>query len=175
VLEGYDVTAHGAKIIGSRLGKNVFAGFNSFLRGTPEAPLTVGEGAVVIPHTIIDLVEPVAVPAGHVVWGYVTRQEDLATQSVSIEDFAKVDGSVTIGGMTFTGDGGRFIRAFQNRIHHILEANGAYFDGTQNQGHAQKTKNITYNLIQPYVEGGFKGVYPNMRIFPLCGDDEMSM
>ena len=90
---------HGAKIIGSRLGKNVFVGFNSFLRGTDEAPLTVGEGAVVIPHTIIDLVEPLAVPAGHVVWGYVTRPEDLATQSVSIEDFAKVDGGTTIGNM----------------------------------------------------------------------------
>ena len=175
VLEGYDVTAHGAKIIGSRLGKNVFVGFNSFLHGTPEAPLTVGEGSVVLPHTIIDLEEPVTLPAGHVVWGYVTRQSDLATQSVSIEDFAKVDGQATIGAMTFTGDGGRFIRAFQNRIHHILEANGAYYDGEKNHGHAQKTKNITYNLIQPYVEGGFKGVYPNMRIYPLCCDEDSSM
>ncbi len=171
VLEGYDVTAHGAKIIGSHLGRNVFVGFNSFLRGTPEAPLAVGEGAVVIPHTIIDLVEPVVVPAGHVVWGHVTRQADLDAHSVSIEDFAKIEGQASVGAMTFTGDGGRFIRAFQNRIHHILEANGAYFDGVQNHGHAQKTKNITYNLIQPYVEGGFKGVYPNMRIYPLCCDD----
>ena len=171
VLEGYDVTAHGAKIIGSRLGTNVFVGFNSFLRGTPDAPLTIGQGSVVLPHTIIDLEEPVTLPPLHVVWGHVSRQSDLATQSVSIEDFAKVDGQATIGAMTFTGNGERFIRAFQNRIHHILEANGAYYDGVQNQGHAQKTKNITYNLIQPYVEGGFKGVYPNMRIFPLCSDD----
>ncbi len=175
VLEGYDVTAHGAKIIGSRLGTNVFVGFNSFLRGSAAAPLTVGQGSVVLPHTIIDLVEPVTVPAGHVVWGFVQRQADLATQSVSIEDFAKVEGEVTIGAMTFTGQGGRFIRAFQNRIHHILEANGAYYDGSANHGHAQKTKNITYNLIQPYVEGGFKGVYPNMRIYPLCCDDDMTM
>ncbi|HWQ08495.1 MAG TPA: hypothetical protein VN436_05295, partial [Holophaga sp.] len=92
-----------------------------------------------------------------------------------IEDFAQVDGQVAIGAMTFTGNGERFIRAFQNRIHHILEANGAYYDGAQNQGHAQKTKNITYNLIQPYVEGGFKGVYPNMRIYPLCCDDDSGM
>ncbi len=171
VLEGYDVTAHGAKIIGSRLGTNVFVGFNSFLRGTPDAPLTVGEGAVVVPHTIVDLVEPVTVPPLHVIWGHISCQADLATHSVSIEDFAKIDGQATIGAMTFTGNGERFIRAFQDRIHHILEANGAYYDGHQNQGHAQKTKNITYNLIQPYVEGGFKGVYPNMRIFPLCADD----
>lgn len=171
VLEGYDVTAHGAKIIGSRIGTNVFVGFNSFLRGTPEAPLTVGEGAVIVPHTIIDLVEPVTIPPLHVVWGHVSRQSDLATQSLSVEDFAKIEGEASIGAMTFTGNGKRFIRAFQNRIHHILEANGAYYDGNTNQGHAQKTKNITYNLIQPYVEGGFKGVYPNMRIFPLCADD----
>jgi len=90
---------------------------------------------------------------------------------VSIEDFAKVEGEARIGAMTFTGNGERFIRAFQNRIHHILEDNGAYFDGTGKLGHAQKTKNITYNLIQPYVEGGFKGVYPNMRIYPLCHDE----
>jgi carbonic anhydrase/acetyltransferase-like protein (isoleucine patch superfamily) len=171
VLEGYDVGAHGAKIIGSQLGVNVFVGFNSFLRGTPEAPLVIGEGSVVLPHTIIDLVEPVELPAWHVVWGHVTCQADLATQSVSIEDFAKVEGEARIGAMTFTGNGERFIRAFQNRIHHILEDNGAYFDGTGKLGHAQKTKNITYNLIQPYVEGGFKGVYPNMRIYPLCHDE----
>lgn len=170
-LEGYDVTAHGAKIIGSRIGVNVFAGFNSFLRGTAEAPLTIGEGSVVLPHTIIDLTEPVELPPWHVIWGHVTCQADLATQSVSIEDFAKVDGEITIGPMTFTGNGERFIRAFQNRIHHILEDNGAFFDGKGKLGHAQKTKNITYNLIQPYVEGGFKGVYPNMRIYPLCCDD----
>jgi carbonic anhydrase/acetyltransferase-like protein (isoleucine patch superfamily) len=171
VLEGYDVTAHGAKIIGSHLGTNVFVGFNSFLRGTPEARLTVGQGAVIVPHTIIDLTEPVTIPPDYVVWGYVTKQADLATQAVSIEDFAKVEGQVNIGGMTFSGNGERFIRAFQHRIHHILQDNGAYYDGKENLGHAQKTKNITYNLIQPYVEGGFKGVYPNMRIFPLCTDD----
>jgi carbonic anhydrase/acetyltransferase-like protein (isoleucine patch superfamily) len=171
VLEGYDVTAHGAKIIGARLGVNVFVGFNAFLRGTSQAPLTIGEGTVVLPHTIIDLIEPMELPAWHVVWGHVTCPADLATQSVSIEDFAKIDGEVAIGAMTFTGNGERFIRAFQNRIHSILEANGAYFDGRGKLGHAQKTKNITYNLIQPYVEGGFKGVYPNMRIYPLCTDD----
>ena len=141
------------------------------MRGTPEAPLTIGEGSVVLPHTIIDLKEPLELPPWHVIWGHVTCPADLATQSVSIEDFAKVDGEIKLGAMTFTGNGERFIRAFQNRIHHILEDNGAFFDGKGKFGHAQKTKNITYNLIQPYAEGGFKGVYPNMRIYPLCCDD----
>ena len=36
-LEGNNVTAHGAKIIEADMGKNVFVGFNSFLRGRPES------------------------------------------------------------------------------------------------------------------------------------------
>ena len=36
-LEGFNVTAHGAKIIEADLGKNIFVGFNSFLRGRPKA------------------------------------------------------------------------------------------------------------------------------------------
>ena len=37
VVEGNNVTAHGAKIIEADLGKNVFVGFNSFLQGRPTA------------------------------------------------------------------------------------------------------------------------------------------
>ncbi len=37
-LDGYDITAHGAKIIEARLEKKVFVGFNSFLRGTSGIP-----------------------------------------------------------------------------------------------------------------------------------------
>lgn len=166
-LEGNDVMAHGAKLIGGRLGHNVFVGFNAFLRGTPEAPLAIGADAVVLPHTIIDLTEPVNLPAGHVVWGYVSRPEDLPHQSLAIEDFARLTGTHRLGAMTFSGNGERFIRAFQARVRHILADNGAYFDGQGNSGHAQKTTNITYNCIQPYAEGGFKGIYPNMRITPL--------
>ena len=48
----------------------------------------VGEGSVVLPHTIIDLMEPVEVPAWHVVWGHVTCRADLATRlaKLSTED-----------------------------------------------------------------------------------------
>lgn len=166
-LDGYDVMAHGAKLIGGKLGHNVFVGFNSFLRGSPDAPLIVGEDTVILPHTIIDLEAPVTIPPRHVVWGYITGPDDLPKQSLSIEAFAAIKGGQGLGAMTFTGDGERFIRAFQGRIHHILSDNGAYFDGTVNPGHAQKSKNITYNLIQPYAEGGFKGIYPNMRITPI--------
>jgi hypothetical protein len=39
-----------------------------------------------------------------------------------------------------------FVKGFQHRIEHILEANGAYFDGMSKKGHAQSSQNISYNL-----------------------------
>ena len=42
-LEGNDITAHGAKIIEADLAKDVFVGFNCFLRGRPESRLTIGK------------------------------------------------------------------------------------------------------------------------------------
>ena len=56
--------------------------------------------------------------------------------------------------------------AFRERIHHILEANGAFYDGMKNKGHAQKNQNISFNTIQPYLEGELKGVYPTIIIRP---------
>jgi len=166
-LEGFNVTAHGGKIIHSRLGKHVFVGFNSFLRGSEKNPLVVGQGSIVMPHTIMDLDEPLEVPAEHVVWGYVRNQDDLRTNSVAISDLIKVDGELKRGAMTFRGSGDCFIKAFLNRIHHILEANGAYFNGSSNHGHAQKTQNISYNIIQPYSDGDYKGIYPTILINPM--------
>jgi len=66
----------------------------------------------------------------------------------------------------FEGSGARFAAAFQNRIEHILEANGAYFDGRRNKGHAQKDQGISYNIIQPYPVGVQKGIYPTIEIQP---------
>jgi carbonic anhydrase/acetyltransferase-like protein (isoleucine patch superfamily) len=68
-LEGNNVTAHGAKIIEADLGKNVFVGFNSFLRGRPGARITIGQECVIMPHTIVDVRKPLTVPPGHLVWG----------------------------------------------------------------------------------------------------------
>ena len=73
-LEGFDVTAHGAKIIEADLGKHVFVGFNSFLRGRADSRLTIGEESIVMPHTIIDIKKPLTIPPGHLVWGLITNQ-----------------------------------------------------------------------------------------------------
>jgi len=165
-LEGNNVTAHGAKIIEADLGANVFVGFNSFLRGRPESRLTIGKKCIIMPHTIIDLKEPLKIPEQHLVWGMITCKDDLEAHSMSINTLSKVEDRVTKGNMFFEGSGAKFVSAFQGRIHHILEANGAFFNGHENKGHAQRNQDISFNTIQPYPKGDMKGLYPNMIIQP---------
>ena len=75
--------------------------------------------------------------------------------------------------MLFEGSGAAFVNAFRERIHHILEANGALFEGTKNRGHAQKNQNISFNTIQPYPDGALQGMYPTILIrFPIPEKDD---
>jgi len=163
-LEGNNVTAHGAKIIEANMGTNVFVGFNSFLRGRPDSQLTIGKGSVVMPHTIIDIRKPLTVPSGSLVWGLVRNQKELDANSMSLNTFSKINGRKSQGNMLFEGNGNSFVTAFQERIHHILEANGAFYNGNLNRGHAQRNQNISFNTIQPYPEGDKKGLYPTILI-----------
>jgi carbonic anhydrase/acetyltransferase-like protein (isoleucine patch superfamily) len=163
-LSGNNVTAHGAKIIGAELGEKVFVGFNSFLQGSREFALRIGENSIIMPHTIIDLSEPVDIDASRLVWGYIQKQKDVEENSMPLSELASITGKVNRGGMQFKGNGETFVKGFQHRIEHILEANGAYFDGMDKKGHAQSSQNISYNLIQPYPEGDFKGLYPTIDI-----------
>jgi carbonic anhydrase/acetyltransferase-like protein (isoleucine patch superfamily) len=165
-LTGNNVTAHGAKIIEAELGQNVFVGFNSFLRGRPDCRLTIGKDSIVLPHTIIDIKKPLAVPGEHFVWGLITNQADLESNSMALSDFSKIEGGLVQGNMSFEGRGARFVAAFRERIHHILEANGAFFDGTAKRGHAQRNQNISFNTIQPYPNGDLGGMYPTIIIKP---------
>ena len=165
-LEGYNVTAHGAKIINAELGKKVFVGFNSFLNGNRDYGLRIGEKSIVMPHTIIDLTEPVNIGASRLVWGCIRNQEDVAQNTMALSELASVSGKFSRGRMKFQGNGEQFIKGFQHRIEHILEANGAYCDGKNMKGHAQSTQNISYNLIQPYPEGDLKGIFPRIDILP---------
>lgn len=164
VYEGFNVTAHGGKVINTRNGKNVFVGFNSFVHGTKENPITIGRDSIVMPHTIIDAEEPIVIPENSAVWGYVTKQADLATQSVNLDDLAKAT-DVTLGNATFKGNGKAFVEAFRHRIQHILEENGAFYDGTDaTRGHAQKTQDASFNILQPFQSGPEAGMYPTMHI-----------
>jgi len=165
-LEGYNVTAHGAKIIDSHLGKKVFVGFNSFLRGRPDARLTIGQGSIIMPHTIIDIRKPLTIPPGHLVWGLVEGETDLAANSLSLQALSKVETNTARGNMLFEGNGASFVTGFKDRIQHILEENGAFYNGMGKRGHAQRNQNISFNTIQPYPKGDKEGLYPTIIIRP---------
>ncbi len=164
-LEGFNVTAHGAKIINARLGEKVFVGFNSFLHGAAEAPLNIGRNTIVMPHTIIDLQQPMTIPPGHLVWGMIRNAQDLAENSIDLEKLSRSSGSFRQGRLHFQGSGKAFVEGFQRRIEVILRDNGAYFDGRQNRGHAQQGQNIAFNIIQPYTTGTRKGLFPTIDIY----------
>ncbi len=165
-LAGRNVMAHGAKVIGARLGEGVFVGFNSFLRGSIEAPLRIGDGSIVLPHTIVDLTERVEIPDHHLVWGHITRPGDLEIHCMALASLSAVDGEVVRGNMHFNGSGAAFVDGFRARVEHILEANGAFFDGHNHRGHAQEHRNISFNTIRPYLEGERQGIFPTMAITP---------
>lgn len=165
-LMGNNVTAHGAKLIHTHLKENVFVGFNSFLQGTPNSPILVGEGSILMPHTIIDVKQAVEIPADHLVWGIINHPKDLRQNSIPLPALAAIRRRKTIGSMEFNGSGEKFVGAFRNRINHILQANGAYFDRRENRGHAQRNQRIAFNIIQPYAMGAHKGIYPTIDIQP---------
>jgi hypothetical protein len=119
-----------------------------------------------MPHTIIDIKKPLTIPPGHLVWGLITGPTGLKANSMALKDFSKINGSLLRGDLLFEGSGADFVSAFRDRIHHILKANGAFFNGTKNKGHAQKNQNISFNTIQPYPDGELMGLYPTIVIQP---------
>jgi len=165
-LEGCDVTAHGGKIIEADLGTKVFVGFNSFLRGSQDARLTIGKDSIVMPHTIIDISSPLNIPPGHIIWGLIRNEKDLKTNSLPIREFSGIETDFSIGNMIFEGSGSSFVSGFKDRIDHILDSNGAFFNGSENKGHAQKNQRISFNMIQPYPMGELKGLFPSITIQP---------
>ncbi len=70
-LAGFNITAHGAKIIHAEIGLETFVGFNCFLNGKARARLVIGDNCIVMPHTIIDSTETIEIPDDHLVWGYI--------------------------------------------------------------------------------------------------------
>jgi carbonic anhydrase/acetyltransferase-like protein (isoleucine patch superfamily) len=164
-LAGFNVTAHGAKLIEADLEEEVFVGFNSFVSGKPGSRIKIGHGCVVMPHTIIDIDEPLEIPAEHLVWGLIRNSQDLQENSVSLAELSEVTASFSRGRLHFEGSGEKFVKAFKDRIHHILEVNGAFYDKlSNNAGHAQKNQNLSLNTIQPFQFGDMEGMYPDIVI-----------
>lgn len=165
-LSALNVTAHGAKIIHADIGRKTFIGFNSFLNGKPDAVIKLGEECIVMPHTIIDPHENLEVPDDHLVWGFIRSQEDLKTQAIHFDDLADVREHLTMGKMTFRGNGSVFLDAYKKRIDRFLMLNGSLFHDGENRGHAQDGQNISFNIIQPYRTGEREGLFPSIRIKP---------
>lgn len=163
-LEGLNVTAHGGMAQDCRLGQRVFLGFNSLLRGRPGAPLTVGGGSIVVPHTIVDAEHGLAIPPETLVWGLIRNSGDLAECSMPLADLRDFSGELRRGGLCLRGSGEKLVEAVTGRISHILEANGAFHDGAGRAGHAQEHRNEAYNILQPYPAGPLAGIYPSFRI-----------
>ncbi len=166
-LMGLNITAHGGKIINAEIGQKTFVGFNCFLSGKKDGKLIIGKGCIIMPHTIIDTETFLEIPENHVVWGYITGEKDIETNTMPIDNFIKSKGKFNIGKMEFSGSGKIFINSFKDRIEHILEANGAYCDHDKNlRGHAQEGRQISFNTLQPYRSGKHEGLYPFIRIRP---------
>ncbi len=83
---------------------------------------------------------------------------------MSLSELSEQKTSFCRGRLHFEGDGELFVKAFKDRIHHILEANGAFFDGQNNTGHAQRNQNLSLNTIQPFQFGEMEGLYPDTII-----------
>ena len=165
-LEGNNVTAHGAKIIEARLGSNVFVGFNSFLYGKKDSRLKIGKGCVIMPHTIIDMTSHWKSPPEHIVWGLVRNSEELRTNSMSLTNWPVSNRHLPKADCILKAKGHLLVNAFKDRIHHILEANGAFFEDGENAGHAQRNQKLSLNTIQPFQFGDMVGMYPSIRILP---------
>lgn len=176
-LDGYNVTAHGGKVIHTHCAPNCFVGFNAFVHGSPEHPLQIGMGCIIMPHTIIETTEPLSIPPDTLVWGFVQNAADLRDNSLPLARLRDFSGEATFGTMQFSGSGRAFVDAFANRIQHILAANGAYYNPATGQGigHAQKNNDMAYNIVQPYPAGDKQGIYPTLEISParedVFGDD----
>ncbi len=64
---------------------------------------------------------------------------------MSIDNFSKIDDGLIQGNLSYEGSGASFVTAFRDRIQHILEANGAFFNGSEKKGSDRKrTKTILF-------------------------------
>lgn len=166
-LEKNNIAQHGSKIIHAWIGEKVSVGFNSFLRGKPGKSLTIGQGCMIMPHTIIDIEESLEISENLVVWGFIRNSSDLATNSLSHSDFENIDHDVTLGNMRFKGNGKALIQAFKRRTDDTLKAGSDFSDeNEQKKSPNRKHPDISYNMIQPYRTGKNKGLYPSINIRP---------
>ena len=72
------------------------------------------------------------------------------------------DGRFERGALVFQGRGKDFVHGFYQRIDRILESSGAYYDGRQRDGHAQRSRHLLANVIYGYPQGDRQGMCPTL-------------
>lgn len=154
-LLNYTIITHGGKAIHSTLGMNVFTGMNSFLNGKVDAEINIGDGCIILPHTIIDPVKQITIPPDQLIWGYISAQEDVATHSVSLKELNHTK-KISMEGMVFEGKGNAFVEALKHRIDLIAQ--------NRTNKRVQSPENTSVFVIQPYGTGPKTGIYPTLRI-----------
>lgn len=159
-LSDFNIIAHGGKVINATLGTHVFTGMNSFINGNENSGIIIGDGCIIMPHTIIDPKQAVEIPAGRLIWGFIGSQEDVEMQSISLNELARVNGEkqLHIGNMVFEGQGAAFVDCLRGRINQTPESIGTRSDRLQN------SKNTSVFIIQPYGSGPKTGIYPTIKI-----------
>ena len=154
-LSNHTIITHGVKVIYTTLGKNVFTGMNSFLNGKEDADISIGDGCIIMPHTIIDPVESIKIPSDQLIWGFISTQEDVATHSVSLKELNQTK-KISMGNMTFEGKGHAFVDALNHRTDLIPQ--------DRNDNSIQDSENTSVFVIQPYGTGPKTGIYPTLKI-----------
>jgi len=154
-LSNHNIITHGGKVVHAILGKNVFTGMNSFLNGKEDTDISIGDGCIIMPHTIIDPVESIKIPSDQLIWGFISTQEDVATHSVSLKELNETK-KITMGNMIFEGKGHAFVDALKQRIDIITK--------DRVNMSLQDLDNTSVFVIQPYGTGPKTGIYPTLKI-----------
>lgn len=151
-----------ARIANVETGRDVTVGLDSLLRGTQDAPVSIGEGCLILPHTIVDSSErgkrKLEIPPGRLVWGHITGAEDLAGNSLPLEAFWGDDLSIELGAMRFQGSGKSFLAE--------MRGDGSSPDRPSPFGSTScsELSAVSFCVIQPYPEGDLEGFAPTISL-----------
>ncbi len=170
-LKGAVLISHGCHIKHTDMEAQVFTGINCFLNGRKNANITIGTGALILPHTIIDPVASIHIPEHTIIWGLIRTPEDLEINAIPIHrllsngnDFQ----TIISGRMTFEGNGEAF-------VNHLLQEMDSIFNDRKPSDQKEKMQpvqsycNTTIHILQPYANGPNKGMYPTIRMKPNGG------
>ena len=106
-----------------------------------------------MPHTIIDIHEPLTIPPAHLVWGLVTGAEDLKTNSIALKELSKVNTTLSKGNMLFEGSGASFVTAFGIGFITSWRKTGPFSTGIPTRGTPSKTRTFPSTPSSPTPRG----------------------